>query len=750
MERLDFASIMAVVQKFLSETVDIEQIGLMQEMIWECLLDHPELTLDPGRVSKNLNGLSKIPDTVIKHYKKSEEQEKMAHRFDNRIDDLFLDADQMFLELKDLLRQDASISPKKKDGLLQKENGAFLAALLCFGWSRKFEKRDIRVPRLPEAAQLSPVVTDYILTEKVPVPCKWFQGRTKEIENLHRLLEKEGKVFLRGIPGIGKSELAKAYMKEYKKEYTNILYMNSSGDLQKDLANMDFADDRPGDDEEKRFHNHARFLKSLGEDTLLVVDNYNTPAEKDDFLDTLLRYRCRVLFTTRCRYEDQNCMDVEELSEEELLNVVHSFYQAANSGSVLSIIRLLYRHTLAVELAGKVLQQGMFNAQQLLKKLKKEGAVLRMKDKVSSIKDGRHKKDTYYGHLRILFSLYQLSPDQKKILTYMTMMPHAGIPARRFAWWTGLETLNDVNDLAELGLIETRSGSSILLYPMLREIAIADLQPSVISCRDLMSGLHAICLRQGEDIDNSKQFFEIIDNIMSTIKQDNLPAYLRFLEDAFTYMDKYGQQAGMKEAIRQIHEILEDESVGTVNDRALILDFETYMEPDENQCIALEKQAIRKLGQIDQPTAHLAANLHGNLAKYYYGQNNLELAKMHLWQSLELFKNYAPEGNRDLLIQAANYGYFLADLGETEKGYRILEKVAQFIQENNTDQCVDYADVQQRMAFLALAMKDREKAEMHFRKCLEIYTTIYADSPQKILEIQNEIRKNLGIPPLLG
>lgn len=716
----------------------------MEGLIEDYLSEHPESSLDPGQVCRNLNGLAGISPFVIDYYSKAPGREKLAHRIDSQIVHLIIDPDQMFTELQDLLRQDVSISPKKKDELLQKERGAFFAALLCFGWSRKFEKRDVRKPQLPEAVNLSPSVVNYILTEKVPAPCKWFQGRAKEVEDLHALLEKEGKVFLRGIPGMGKSELAKAYVKAHKKEYTNILYVNSSGDLQKDLADLDFTDDRPGENEEQRFRNHTRFLKSMREDTLLVVDNYNTPAYKDDFLDTLLRYRCRVLFTTRCRYEDQNCLDVEELSEEELINVVHYFYPAVTSKPVFSIIRLLYRHTLAVELVGKVLQQGMLNPQQLLKKLKKEGAVLHVKDKVSSMKDGRHKKDTYYGHLRLLFSLYQLSQEQKKILGHMTMMPHAGIPARRFAWWTGLETLNAVNDLVELGLIETRSGSSILLYPMLREVAIADLQPSVVSCRELLSGIYTICLHQGEDVDNSKQFFETIDNIMSTIKRDHLPTYLRFLEDAFNYMDKYGQKASMKEAIRQIHEILEDESVGSVNDRALILDFETYMEPDLNKSIELEKQAIRMLGQIDQSTAYLAANLHGNLAQYYQSQHKLDLAKIHMEQSIDFFENYPQEGKRDLLIQYSNYSVLLTELGEAEKGYQILEKVAQIIQEAISDQCLDYADVQQRMGFLALSLHDREKAETHFKKCMEIYTAVYADSPNKILEFKNNIRKAMG------
>ncbi len=48
------------------------------------------------------------------------------------------------------------------------------------------------------------------------------------MEKLHELLCSKGKVFVQGIAGIGKSELAKAYAKKYDKEYTNIMYITYS------------------------------------------------------------------------------------------------------------------------------------------------------------------------------------------------------------------------------------------------------------------------------------------------------------------------------------------------------------------------------------------------------------------------------------------------------------------------------------------------------------------------------------------
>lgn len=44
---------------------------------------------------------------------------------------------------------------------------------------------------------------------------------------------------------------------------------------------MDFVDDLPDDTDEVRYQRHARFLRTLKEDTLLIVDNFNVTAGED-------------------------------------------------------------------------------------------------------------------------------------------------------------------------------------------------------------------------------------------------------------------------------------------------------------------------------------------------------------------------------------------------------------------------------------------------------------------------------------
>lgn len=142
---------------------------------------------------------------------------------------------------------------------------------------REFRKRDANTKNLLAAGSLSPALKDFVFGVKAPAPCRFFCGRDMELGALHEMLCSQGKVFLQGIAGIGKSELAKAYAKRYSREYTNIIYFTYSGDLKRDIANLDFADDV--DDNETmdaRFSRHHRLLRRLRDDSLLIIDNFNT------------------------------------------------------------------------------------------------------------------------------------------------------------------------------------------------------------------------------------------------------------------------------------------------------------------------------------------------------------------------------------------------------------------------------------------------------------------------------------------
>ena len=457
-----------------------------------------------------------------------------------------------------LFIQDSSISEAQKAELAPLYKPAdlrllFLAKLISFGMERPFIKRDTKNQKLIAGGSLSPMVLDYIMDSEVPRPCRHFVGREDETTELHFLLEDNSKAFLYGIAGIGKSELAKSYAKQYKKHYTNILYFEYAGDLHQSVTDMDFADDLPEDTEEERFRKHNRFLRSLKDDTLIIIDNFNATATQDSFLSVMLKYRCRILFTTRSKFDSYCTLHLKEIKESSsLFQLVSSFYSEAEEHRAIveKIIETVHYHTFAVELAAKLLENGILAPQQLLEKLQKEKASLENEDKIKAFKDGQSSNATYYYHIHTLFSLYSLSQEQKGIMRNLCFLPSGGISARFWAEWLQLRNLNDINDLIETGFVQSSLRRTISLHPMIQEIAVSETAPSVTSCHTLLDSLQKICLMHGIEVSYYKKIFQTVENIMFFIEKDDIPQYLLFLEDVFPYMEKYHYQKSIKKSSR--------------------------------------------------------------------------------------------------------------------------------------------------------------------------------------------------------
>ena len=751
MERLDFASVMAVLRRNIDEDMCSNQMDLLCTLFRD-LIDDPfqDVELDNGQVCRWVNGLAKLSPKISGYYQENRSQRKLAKTIEQAILPMMPDPAMAVQELHDLLVQAPNVSPQMKaqlaEGISFEDEALFIMEVLCFAMRLRFEKRDVRNRQLLTPGNLSPAVVDYIFDTGVPKPCRWFLGRDRELEQLHELLIDQDKVFLHGIPGIGKSELAKMYAKRHSKEYTNILYVNYSGDLKQDVTDMDFADDRPDEAEEARFRRHNRFLRSLKEDTLLIVDNFNAVAAEDEFLDVMLRYRCRILFTTRSRYEHQTCLEITELSREALLELMGVFYEKAEKKRTImeEIIDLLHGHTFAVELAARLLARGMLRSKTLVKKLRVEKAAMDAEDQISSTKDGKSRKATYYDHIHSLFAMYRLSKGQQEILRGLTLTPAGGMSAKRFGLWLKLWNLNTVNDLIEMGLIQPQNRREIRLHPMIREVAVEELKPSVRNCKKLLDSLEFFGLLHGMELSWYRQAFETVENIIATIQKDDMTRYLLFLKNAMPNMDKYEYRRGMQAIMDEMEALLADEAVGTDIDRAFLLDFRAATEKDTWQAIRLDEEALAVLGEVNPGNAHLTSNIHSNLGTYYRAVRDLEQAEYHMETAIHLLEEYGLAGCHDSIMQICNYAQLLTDKGESQRGYGALEKLSEKLEALHMGHSLDYGMVQQVMGSVAAIRGDVGLSHTHRRKALEIYEIVFENEPH-ILE---QKRKELGIVKL--
>lgn len=652
-------------------------------------------------------------------------------------------------EIYKILIQDGTISDQKKEQLTQdypchtsEEQAAFLASVLCFGMERTFVKRNAATKKLLAAGTLSPVISDFVYNGEVPKACAHFCGRNQELSTLHELISEKRIIFLQGIAGIGKSELAKAYARAYRKDYTNILYLTYSGDLRQDIIDLDFMDDLPEDTEEDRFRKHNRFLRSLKEDTLLIIDNFNTTAGKDAFFSVLLKYRCRILFTTRSRFDNYASFNLGEISDPDaLLSLMGYFYSdAKRKQSILKqIIQTVHSHTLAVELSARLLETGILEPQELLARLQVEKSALGATDTIDIVKDGQSRKATYYEHIHTLFSLYRLSEEELDIMRGLIFVPVSGVSGRLYANWMKLSDMNRINDLIEKGFVQTQSGRQISLHPMIQEVAIDETRPSVNNSAVLLDSLQTICLLHGHDVTWYKPLFLTIENIIREIADDNTPAYLSFLEDVFPYMEKYHYTAGMELIIGKLSGLLTDETVGRSTDRAVLLDYRAACEEKTEKAIKLEKEAIALIPEISEENAHLVSNLYSNLGGLYKKAGKRDLAQQAMEQGLRILEQYDLLYYHDSIAQTANYAVLLTEMGQPEKGLSALKKLSRMIRDLNSDQTMDYATVQEAIGGICLATGDIRQATTHFKKALAIYEAVHNGEPDMIETKKQEI-----------
>ena len=751
LDRCDFSSISTYLKNHISESNQMSQPDFLYELFEDFMNDpaNEDFSMDNGLVCRWLTGQAKISPKISSYYSKSGNQKKLAETIHQNLLPLIPDCNMAMQDIYTLFMQDDTISDAKKKNLASLYKPAssrllFLAKLISFGMERQFVKRDTRNQKLIAGGALSPIVLDYIMDSEVPKPCRHFLGRDKELEELHAMLEENLHVFLYGIAGIGKSELAKAYAKQYKKHYTNILYVEYTGDLHQDITDMDFIDDPPEISEQERFQRHNRFLRSLKSDTLLIIDNFNVTATQDNFLSVVLKYRCQILFTTRSNLNEYCTFQLKEINDiNTLFQLTSIFYSDADKhrSTVEKIIETVHYHTFAVELAAKLLENGISTPNQLLAKLQEERASLDNEDKIRIIKDGQSSKATYYSHIHTLFSLYALSQKQQDIMCNLCFLPSTGISARIFAKWLELPTLNEINDLIETGFVQTTTRHTISLHPMIQEIALSETKPSVNICHILLDSLQKICLMHGIEVDYYKKLFQTAGNIIELIKKDDIPKYLLFLENVFPYMDNYNYQKGMKEIIQELKNFLKPKDIGTDSDRALLLDFQATLEIKPEKAIKLEKDALAQIENITADNARLVSNLHANLGGLYRMNGHPDLAREHMEKSISLLDQFNLLHINDSIPQIANYAMFLTEQQEPERGISELQKLSGIIKEYHSDDCLDYAKVQETLGTIYLMTANLPQAKTHFKRAFKIYEKIWADEPEMIEAKYQEIQE---------
>ena len=341
---------------------------------------------------------------------------------------------------------------------------------------------------------------------KTVMPRPFFVGREEELTKIHQHLEQEHILFLQGMGGIGKSEIAKAYANTYKAHYDTVVFATYQGSLLDMVVGEEIkikglqrstAYGEDAESAEAYFERKLQTLKDLSDErTLLIVDNFDT--KDDPYLETLVSGPYRVLITTRVAHKGYPCLEVGPIDDfEKLRQIFRRNYgqdlSRQEQQTVDGIIRLVNGHTITIELIAKQMEASWLSPEEMLEMLQKSGTNSGAEEYV----EHGGKEKNAFDFIKDLFSLSGLSEEEKYLLKCMCLVPISGIHVRRLKQYLELKNLNVLNQLVvKSWLIMEPDTKFIKLHPIIADVVRDQLKPDQVSCAQYIRSL-------GKDIDGA-------------------------------------------------------------------------------------------------------------------------------------------------------------------------------------------------------------------------------------------------------
>ena len=565
--------------------------------------------------------------------------------------------------------------------------------------SERYSNTDELIKALNQALKIATEEKDgYLIDNNITVTTSsnYYISRKDKLTEIRQHLENYHIAYLYGIGGIGKSETAREYAKEYRCAYTTIQLSIYSGDLKSLIAGLEFSNDnKTGGYFEKDINIKYETKLSLlskaminNERTLLIIDNYNVEPDSDEYkrnvevMKDLKKLHIHILFTTRTLpNNDKTKIDIEELSKEELRHMFFAINpkdkdKEERIAQVDELIETAYRHTLTVDLVAhqtaKIEGYGKKTLSDYIKVLKESGINSGINVAVYNNKDDNEKSDVIFEHIRALFNLTALTEKEKYIMVNACLLPLSGMPVAEFESFIDLENYpnsesNDgwgedstISNLVKSGWMKRINGevSKITLHPIVSEVTVNELKPEITE-------------------DKCKNFCDSVSELIDTNDLKTVEAY----KDIFI---------GSADALLKNED---RDSLVYVAKIASVLGNLAYY--SESLCYYMKVLKIRKKAL---PKNHPAiATLYNNVGCAYDDLGDYKKALEYKLKALAIREKVLPENHPDIAASYNNVGSAYGELGEHKKAleYKLkaLAILKKMLPENHPDIATLYENV---------------------------------------------------------
>lgn len=632
MNRIDFHSIATILLSGLI-AADYSQMDFIYMLFGSFANDNVDFAFDNGLVCKWIKGQSRISPKIISYYNSEKNRDKFCKDIESELLPYISDVSYTISAIRDLVLCDITTSDEKKDALLTHFDNApahFLCDILIYGFSRSFVKAGNK-----NSGSVSPRVDDIMYLPLLPKPTKYFTGRSYALIELHQLLNLHSAVIVNGIPGIGKSELVKAYVQLHLKDYTNILYFDYEKSLYNVICNVDFVDDTDSMAEKERFRKHFRFLRSLKEDSLIVIDNLDN--SRDELLPQICEFKCHILITSRMNLAQYANYELTN-SPDDAMEIMHSYYPGISDyyhSEIKGLIETVCNHTMSIQLIARLLSLSVYTPDMLLDRLK-ENVLLKTHNLFVGNSSIQTDEDLYSKQLSDLIGFHNLSEITSKLLRVLALCPEYGMPLNILYHWYGSCT-HDLLSLEENGFVRL-TPNHVTIQPYIRKIINAH---KLVSLND-NSGFfeHIITVCQEESNLHATMAISILATANRFVQKDAPALWRRCIIAALEACNRYRQYNYYQSFLDEWEYLCYMQKDITNEHQALLAHFKAIeksrLQQNNYKAVELEEQAIAIATGKGTTNIPILCTFYQDAGNYYHKLGNRNKAFSYCQKSMQL------------------------------------------------------------------------------------------------------------------
>ena len=359
-----------------------------------------------------------------------------------------------------------------------------------------------RVTELEKLREIHDYLREHLHLVREPVPAlnlplqsgmaaKNFVGREKEHRELAQRFEQDQIVVLSGLGGMGKTELAVRFGREYEecgRGWAYFLHFSGSfsATVRSNVTGIIPGYSPEGKPEKQIVADALAALKRCGKGDLLILDN------ADEGSITALRRELsklpmRVLVTSRKAVP--GAVRVEPLSNDALYAVFELNDVNISKEEMDALIGAVNAHTLTVDVMARTMGRGRRSAtpEKMLAALK-ERDLSRGFTKVEIDYAGSPDQARINEHLKAVFRVAELAEEAQKLLRCATLLPEGGMDDELFLAPFAEEDGDWLDDLIEGGWLYMKDGL-LCIHPVIRIVCVEELKPTDGNCLVFLSGI---------------------------------------------------------------------------------------------------------------------------------------------------------------------------------------------------------------------------------------------------------------------